>query len=63
MTTAKADASEEQILRSSGALPIGFTPSTDLGWRLVRLRAKSISDGGKFLSEEELEQKIAALRD
>jgi hypothetical protein len=58
----KIDAAEEKILRASGALPRDYTPMTEIGWRLVRLRAQSIADGAKFLTEHEFDEKLTRLR-
>jgi hypothetical protein len=38
-------------------------PEGEIGWQLVRLRAKSIASGAKRLNDRELEEKISQLRD
>jgi hypothetical protein len=63
VNTSEAETMSIEKLREIGALPPGYTPKTEIGWRLVRLRAKFIENGGKFLSDRELEEKIAGLRD
>jgi hypothetical protein len=63
MNVTKVDVSEEEDLRKSGALPPGYVPEGEIGWQLVRLRAKSIASGAKRLNDRELEEKISQLRD
>jgi hypothetical protein len=59
----KFDEGELEKLRTCGALPRGYIPKTELGWKLIRLRAQHIAKGGRFLSEAELEKKIAEMRE
>jgi hypothetical protein len=63
VSTAKIDADDVESLRKIGALPPAYTPTTEIGWQLVRLRAKSLASGAKLLSDRELEEKIGSLRD
>ena len=63
MKAVEIETPEIERLKRCGALPVGYLPSTELGWRLVRLRAKSIAEGGKLLSESELDDEVARLRE
>ena len=47
-----------QQLREIGALGSSYTPTTERGWRLVRLRAKYILGGGKLLSLDEINEEV-----
>jgi hypothetical protein len=61
--TEKVDVTDEKWLRESGALPPGYTPTTEIGWKLVRLRGQFIANGGKFATRKELEKELASLRE
>jgi len=49
-------------LREIGAIGSSFIPTTEIGWRLVRLRAKYILNGGKLESLDEINDEVAHRR-
>jgi hypothetical protein len=52
------EAMSVQELREVGALGSSHTPTTERGWRLVRLRAKYILSGGKLFSLDEINEEV-----
>jgi hypothetical protein len=62
MKTADVENMTVSELREIGAIGPNYTPSTEIGWRLVRLRAKYILSGGKLLTIDEINDEVAHRR-
>jgi hypothetical protein len=47
---------------NEAGLPVDYVPTTELGRRLVAIRARYARNGGKFLNREEIDAEIKRRR-